>query len=189
MATVLKALVDCGYGIAWRVLDAQHFGVPQRRRRIFIVGCLGDSGRASAEVLFEPEGGAGDLAESPEARPEAAGGIADGVATSGPVVTTHTHTHLNASGWREAGLPDRRGSGSWGTPDHPVVRYAPKISPTLVGGSDNPASHGKQNGSDRGALVVAALTANGVGTCGADDNQAQAGHLIVDHGVYPERIR
>jgi DNA (cytosine-5)-methyltransferase 1 len=51
MATVVEALVELGYGIAWRVLDAQHFGVPQRRRRVFIVGCLGDSGRTPAEVL------------------------------------------------------------------------------------------------------------------------------------------
>ena len=40
------------YGAAWRVLDAQHFGVPQRRRRVFIVGHLGDW-RSAAQVLFE----------------------------------------------------------------------------------------------------------------------------------------
>ena len=42
------------YGIAWRVLDAQHFGVPQRRRRVFVVGYLGDW-RPAAAVLFESE--------------------------------------------------------------------------------------------------------------------------------------
>jgi DNA (cytosine-5)-methyltransferase 1 len=40
------------FGIAWRVLDAQYFGVPQRRRRVFVVGYLGDWRRAAA-VLFE----------------------------------------------------------------------------------------------------------------------------------------
>jgi DNA (cytosine-5)-methyltransferase 1 len=40
------------YGIAYRVLDAQYFGVAQRRRRVFVVGCLGDWRRAAA-VLFE----------------------------------------------------------------------------------------------------------------------------------------
>lgn len=35
---VLRGLVDLGYGVAWRVLDARWFGVPQRRRRVFIVG-------------------------------------------------------------------------------------------------------------------------------------------------------
>jgi DNA (cytosine-5)-methyltransferase 1 len=45
---VLRGLVDLGYGVAWRVLDARHFGVPQRRRRVFVVGCLGDAPRAAA---------------------------------------------------------------------------------------------------------------------------------------------
>ena len=51
MAVVIEALVERGYRIAWRVLDAQHFGVPQRRRRVFIVGCLGDSGGSPEEIL------------------------------------------------------------------------------------------------------------------------------------------
>lgn len=43
-----------GYGIAYRILDAQYFGVAQRRRRVFVVGYLGDWRRA-AQVLLEPE--------------------------------------------------------------------------------------------------------------------------------------
>lgn len=50
--TFLGALVELGYGFAYRVLDAQYFGVPQRRRRVFVVGHLGDWRRAAA-VLFE----------------------------------------------------------------------------------------------------------------------------------------
>ena len=48
----LGGLAELGYGFAYRVLDAQHFGVPQRRRRVFVVGHLGDWRRAAA-VLFE----------------------------------------------------------------------------------------------------------------------------------------
>lgn len=48
----LGGLVQLGYGFAYRVLDAQFFGVPQRRRRVFVVGYLGDWRRAAA-VLFE----------------------------------------------------------------------------------------------------------------------------------------
>ena len=48
----LSGLAKLGYGFAYRVLDAQHFGVPQRRRRVFVVGHLGDWRRAAA-VLFE----------------------------------------------------------------------------------------------------------------------------------------
>ena len=48
----LGALGELGYGFAYRVLDAQYFGVPQRRKRVFVVGCLGDWASAAA-VLFE----------------------------------------------------------------------------------------------------------------------------------------
>lgn len=64
MAVVLEALVERGYRVAYRVLDAQHFGVPQRRRRVFIVGCLGDTGAAPEEILAIAEGRAGYLAQS-----------------------------------------------------------------------------------------------------------------------------
>ena len=99
--TFLGALAKLGYGWAYRVMDAQYVrvqshprAVPQRRRRVFVVGCAGD-GRRAAQVLFEPE----SLRGNPPPR-------------------------------REAG---------------------------------------------KGA---AAFTPAGVGACGADDNQAQAGHII-----------
>jgi DNA (cytosine-5)-methyltransferase 1 len=68
MATVVGTLADLGYGVGWRVLDSRYFGVPQRRRRVFIVGCLGDRG-GGWEVLSESEGrggsaGPGDTADS-----------------------------------------------------------------------------------------------------------------------------
>ena len=50
----LGALGELGYGWAYRVLDAQNFGVAQRRRRVFVVGCLGDW-RPTAKVLFESD--------------------------------------------------------------------------------------------------------------------------------------
>ena len=56
MATVVQALVERGYRIGWRVLDAQFFGVPQRRRRVFIVGSLGNTGRSPEEILAIGEG-------------------------------------------------------------------------------------------------------------------------------------
>ncbi len=93
---ILGGMVELGYGFAYRVLDAQFFGVAQRRRRVFVVGYLGDWRRAAA-VLFERHSLSG----------------------------------------------------------HPAPR--------------------REKGPS-----VAALTANGVGTCGADDNQGQAGHLIPD---------
>jgi len=53
---VIGTMADIGYSLAWRVLDAQYFGVPQRRRRVFIVGRRTGDGLSSAEVLFKSEG-------------------------------------------------------------------------------------------------------------------------------------
>ena len=53
-ASFLTALGQLGYGWAYRVLDAQYFGVPQRRRRVFVVACLGDW-ESAAKVLFESD--------------------------------------------------------------------------------------------------------------------------------------
>lgn len=50
---LLSEMDECGYGLAWRVLDAQFFGVAQRRRRVFLVGSLGS--QRAAEILFEPD--------------------------------------------------------------------------------------------------------------------------------------
>jgi len=68
-ACLLQGLADIGYGFAYRVLDAQYFGVPQRRRRVFVVGCLGDW-RSAAKVLFEPESLCGNITPSREKRQE-----------------------------------------------------------------------------------------------------------------------
>ena len=61
----LGALGELGYGFAYRVLDAQYFGVAQRRKRVFVVGYLGDWRRAAA-VLFERDSLQGHPAPSRE---------------------------------------------------------------------------------------------------------------------------
>jgi DNA-cytosine methyltransferase len=68
MGIVMSALAQRGYGLAYRVLDAQHFGVPQRRRRVFIVGSLGDNGGTPAEILSIAEGRSGYLAQGGKSR-------------------------------------------------------------------------------------------------------------------------
>lgn len=69
--TLLGGLAELGYGFAYRILDAQFFGVAQRRRRVFVVGHLGDWRRAAA-VLFERE----SLLGHPPPRRESRQGVA-----------------------------------------------------------------------------------------------------------------
>lgn len=66
-ATFLQALAELGYGFAYRVLDAQYFGVAQRRRRVFVVGYLGDW-RPAGAVLFEQDCLSGNTKKSREKR-------------------------------------------------------------------------------------------------------------------------
>lgn len=93
--TFLAGICQVGYSVAWRILDAQYFGLAQRRERLFVVAHIGDDWRPPYAVLSDPASLSGHPAPS--------------------------------------------------------------------------RSQGQ---------TVAALTAHGVGTCGADDNQAQAGHII-----------
>jgi DNA (cytosine-5)-methyltransferase 1 len=80
-ATVLADLGRLGYGFAYRILDAQWFGVPQRRRRVFVVGCLGDW-RSAAEILFERESLPWDSPPSRESGSRVAYGVAAGAGGS-----------------------------------------------------------------------------------------------------------
>ena len=75
--TFLGALGKIGFGFAYRILDAQYWGIPQRRRRVFVVGYLGDWKRA-ASVLFEPESLSGHPAPSREKRERVAPTVGTG---------------------------------------------------------------------------------------------------------------
>ena len=119
MGIVIGALGDSGYGVAYRVLDAQHFGVPQRRRRVFIVAGRRAGAADSAgpvQILLEPEGSARNLATRRTAGQKPAGTAGDGFA---------------------------------------------------------------------GRRIVNALTRDGLGGGGPDDNLAQAGHLIPQQPATP----
>jgi len=107
--SILGGLVELGYGFAYRVLDAQYFGVPQRRRRVFVVGYLGDWRRAAA-VLFERDCMSGNspprretrqrTAPTISARTEGGGGLGiDFNLDGGLISSTGDTAHcLNAGG-------------------------------------------------------------------------------------------
>lgn len=69
------------FSIAWRVLDAQYWGVPQRRKRIYLVADFG--GNTAPKILFEREGLSGNFAESREAWQRTAGDIKTGTHKAG----------------------------------------------------------------------------------------------------------
>lgn len=108
----IGALAKLGYGFTYRVLDAQYFGVPQRRRRVFVVGHLGDWRRAAA-VLFERESMSGHPAPSRETRERLAPTIAARTNNSNPGCETfaiqdeatrgNPQSGPGGKGWRDDG--------------------------------------------------------------------------------------
>ncbi len=86
----LGAVAELGYGFAYRVLDAQYFGVPQRRRRVFVVGCLGDWVSPS-KVLFEQDCLSGNTEESRKKRERVAHASSSSV--GGNVETFNRQSH------------------------------------------------------------------------------------------------
>ena len=143
--TFLGALGELGYGFAYRVLDAQWFGVAQRRRRVFVVGYLGDWRRA-AEVLFERESVSRHPAPSREARKETAGnaeGSINGSWWNGEQVAA-TLTKQNAGGNQR--MPDKQnfnavvtgaitarfGGNAMGAPEVDAGLYIPVAQPVAM---------------------------------------------------------
>ena len=88
-------LADCWYGdgwsVAYRVLDAKFWGVPQRRRRIALVADFG--GHAAPEILFVRQGVCGDTAESGAAGEETAAGAGGGAGEAIPINTMLATRH------------------------------------------------------------------------------------------------
>jgi len=101
----IGALGQLGYGFAYRVLDAQYFGVPQRRRRVFVVAHSSGDPRRAAEVLFEPESLRGNPPKSRATGQAATGGSASSVDSNGiqrTVGTLCADTHPGAYSGQDA---------------------------------------------------------------------------------------
>lgn len=131
--SIIRGLEELGYGVAWRSLDAQYFGLAQRRERVFAVGYLGDW-RPACAVLLEPESMRGDSAPGREAGEGTAGRVTSGI-----------------------------GGGRGGVDDNDAramhVVACPEISPALKRRDfKGPSSDGDGDGAP---LIAHALTASG----------------------------
>jgi DNA (cytosine-5)-methyltransferase 1 len=99
--TTSGAIMGNGWSIAWRVLDAQYWGVPQRRRRIFLVADFG--GQSAPEILFKREGLRRHLTESRETR--------EGIATDAERSVDETSDCLTPWGVQSRRI--HKASGKW----------------------------------------------------------------------------
>ncbi len=181
--SILGGMVELGYGIAYRVLDAQYFGVAQRRRRVFVVGYLGDWRRAAA-VLFERHSLQG---HSPPRREKGKGTAR--AAEEGPGASRNPSQPGSLSHWDGPEHPhptltqSARGSGGVGSSNQEVFAQrgaylAADVSHTL--------NAGKMERRDAEtetfiAQVSGTLNANGKAAGSATQQDAETGMLIAFH--------
>ena len=137
--TTAGSIMGDGWSIAWRVLDAQYWGVPQRRRRIALVADFG--GHTAPEVLFEREGVCGNPAESGTTREGTAGDAETGIGTAiciqGNCIDRADTAECNGRGWRDDDV-----SYTLNTIDRPAVfdcrgNGDGETAPTLTGDHQN----------------------------------------------------
>ena len=120
---LLEALDGIGYGLAWRVLDAQFFGVTQRRRRVFLVGHFRE--RPPVEVLFEPDGLRWDTPQSREKRKELAKAAGRGARRSGVAIQGSMIGRSDADGPQGSGIEQDGASYTLNCTDrHGVLAFA-----------------------------------------------------------------
>jgi DNA (cytosine-5)-methyltransferase 1 len=178
----LGGLAKRGYGFAYRVLDAQYFGLAQRRERVFVVGCAGGKWQRAAAVLFDAPGLRWNPPPSREAKQRVAPTVegragrsgCNNFATSGGLYEVASAIRANSIGGGRAG--DSRGQDC----------VVPVISGTIRSGSDSPAAHNKVNGTDRETLIASAITDRNSGAHGVtkrgDGSQCLIAHSLTAEG-------
>lgn len=130
---VLKEMADLGaHFVEWAVLDAQFFGVPQRRRRVFVVACLDSAAaeRCGSQILTVGEGRPGNSKKGKQARKSPAGQVAAGFGNSG------------FERWAERSEAITLSARDHKSPNNIVVN---DVAPTLRSGGDGgvPSSRGE----------------------------------------------
>ena len=189
--TFLWALGELGYGFAYRTLDAQYFGVAQRRRRVFVVGYLGDWRRAAA-VLFERHSLSGNTAPCREKREEAPGYTSSSFGSYSEGVGTIRAAGGDLGGGSETLVTDQKSVGtitaSYGTggADLDTKPLVYGEIPKTAGALDTQCGGGKltHQSANNGHLiiereVIGTITANMVKSIGARDVEEGVLHPVV----------
>ena len=95
-------IVGDSFSIAWRVIDAQYWGVPQRRRRIALIADFG--GQRAGEILFKPQSLSGDITQSRTQGERAAGSVETStdstICLQGNSIDRTEHSGCCGKGWR-----------------------------------------------------------------------------------------
>jgi DNA (cytosine-5)-methyltransferase 1 len=147
--SLLGAMAELGYSCAYRVLDAQYFGVPQRRKRVFIVGYLGDW-RNPAKVLFESDSLLRDTKTSRSKGKETAKCLTTRIRNDYETESFVYETHPADSRVKEMGDVCQTVTSRWGTGggNVPLVQAIPIHSQATQykGGGKNRNDDGKGNG-------------------------------------------
>jgi DNA (cytosine-5)-methyltransferase 1 len=169
--TFLGMLAELGYGFAYRVLDAQYFGVAQRRRRVFVVGCLGNW-RAAAAVLFERDSLCGNPTPSREKSQDSTTTTRKGIADVCPTIGCELAKQVNNQmvGNAEAFyIPEPAQSIAFENNRRDGIRFSGELTNTLqafagTGGGNTPcvAIQGNLIGRDTGGPNGVGATDEGV---------------------------
>ncbi len=115
-----------GYSIAWRLLDAQYWGVPQRRQRIYLVADF--DGGSAGKILFESEGLSGYSAQGFKSWQNAANGITEGIGETGETDSMMFENHSQDTRYRGPLAVAQTVSSTYGTGgnNQPFVVQTPK---------------------------------------------------------------
>jgi len=171
-AVLLATLAELGYGVCWRVLDSRFFGVPQRRRRVFVVGHLG---AASAEP-FLPflEGGEGHPAASGETREDVAAPLGssarNGRESGGSRFDLDNETYVPVTAKTVS-----TGGGTWRGEDHDTY-----VTHSLTSGGRGVTEDGTGRGTP---LIAPALHGFAHGTNGQFDKEVRGTMAALGAGV------
>ena len=138
-----------GYSVAWRLLDAQYWGVPQRRQRIYLVADF--DGGSAGKILFESEGLSGYSAQGFKSWQNAANGITEGIGETGSQDSLMFENHSQDTRYRGPLAVAQTVSSIYGTGgnNQPFVVQTPKTLKVRCG----------CEGGGKGALVQDNLSA------------------------------